>query len=118
MLKFERLEDRRLLDATPMGESYFVFEDWASGRSWVDAEKSPSNTEDDCLCWVAAAANILDWGGWGVGDLDTCDEIFAHLQDHCPDTSGLSQPGVAMVDRRRTGGSHGFRGRVFHGLRN
>ena len=91
MLKFERLEDRRLLDATPMGESYFVFEDWASGRNWVDAEKSPSNTEDDSLCWAAAAANILDWGGWGVGNLDTCDAIFAHLQDHCPDTSGLSQ---------------------------
>ena len=81
------------MDATPTGESYFVFEEWRNARTWCDAEKSPSDPDDDALCWAAGASNILSWGGWDVGEMDTCDEIFAHIQDHSVDTAAF--PGTA-----------------------
>jgi hypothetical protein len=65
----------RLDDAEPLGESYMLFEEW--GGNWSDAEKSPSNTEDDNMCWAAAASNMLEWTGWGlVARLSDADAMF------------------------------------------
>ena len=93
LLRPEILENRFLLSAPPTGESYFIFEDWSSGNSWCDAEKSPSDSDDNLMCWAAAASNILAWGGWGVGEIDTCDEIFAHFQDNWTDSISVPSAG-------------------------
>ena len=75
-------------DATPTGESFLVYE-YLSGY-WADAEKSPLSSDDDQMCWAAAAANILAYTGWGISDdMTTADEIFAYFQEHWTDTSGL-----------------------------
>ena len=79
-------------DATPTGTSYLLFEHW--GGTWSDAEKSPSNTEDDLLCWAGAASNVLAWTGWGIVDgLANTDDIFGYFQDHWTDQGGLMQFG-------------------------
>ena len=39
------------------GSTYYGYEEF--GDYWHDAEKSPSNSEDDLMCWAAAASNIL-----------------------------------------------------------
>ena len=70
-------------DATPTGKSYLITYKW--GGAWQDAEKSPINSEDDLMCWAAAAANILYWTGWGNvldGIMHTVDQIFQYFQDH------------------------------------
>jgi len=77
-------------DASPTGETYLIFNDW--GGTWCDAEKSPTNSEDDDLCWAAAASNILEWTEWGVvGGMSTSDDIFQHFQDHWTDVGGWPQ---------------------------
>ncbi|HBO45269.1 MAG TPA: hypothetical protein DD670_15340, partial [Planctomycetaceae bacterium] len=79
-------------DATATGTSYLVFEEW--GGTWWDAEKTPANTEDDLMCWAAAASNILAWTGWGYADgMATADQIFAYFQNHWTDEGGLMQYG-------------------------
>jgi len=74
--------------------SYRVYE--AHGGTFHDAEKSPSNTEDDLMCWAAASANVLAWTGWGWPDgegFSTTDDIFQHYQDHWTDEGGTSAYG-------------------------
>ena len=72
--------------------SYMLIDDW--GGAWHDAEKSPSNTEDDLMCWAAAASNILAWTGWGrVSGMTTTDQMFSYFQDHWTDQGGLAQFG-------------------------
>ncbi len=79
-------------DASPSGTSYMIYDDW--GGTWVDAEKTPGNTEDDLMCWAAAASNILDWTGWGhVAGMDNTDAIFQYFCDHWTDQGGLMQFG-------------------------
>lgn len=81
-----------LSDATPTGTSYLLYENW--GGTWWDAEKTPANTEDDLMCWAAAASNILAWTGWGaVGGMTNADQIFAYFQNHWTDEGGLMQYG-------------------------
>ena len=64
------------------------------GGSWSDAEKSPTNNEDDLLCWAAAAANILEWTDWGkAGGMANTDEMFAYYQDHWTDMGSLPSYG-------------------------
>ena len=70
--------------------SYFGYEQY--GGTWHDAEKTLSNTEDDDLCWAAAASNILDWAGWDAGFSDH-DAMFGHFQDHWLDKGGRSSTG-------------------------
>jgi hypothetical protein len=42
------------------------------------------------MCWAAAAANILEYTGWGVAaDMTNADEIFQYFQDHWTDNGGL-----------------------------
>jgi len=85
-------EDGPLGDATPTGTSYLLYEHW--GGTWLDAEKTPSNTEDDLMCWAAAASNVLAWTGWGaVSGMTTSDDIFAYFQDHWTDQGGLMRYG-------------------------
>jgi hypothetical protein len=87
------LEDGGMLgDGTPTGLSYMLIDEW--GGTWHDAEKSPTNSEDDLMCWAAAASNVLQWTGWGaVLGLDTADAIFDHFQDHWTDEGGLMEYG-------------------------
>lgn len=71
------------------GLTYLGYEEW--GGAWYDAEKTPGNTEDDLMCWAAAAANILAWTGWGFEagpGFSSEDEIFRYYQDHWTDEGG------------------------------
>lgn len=66
------------------------------GSDWLDAEKSPTNTEDDLMCWAAAASNILAWSGWGspvASGAGAEDTIFAYFQTHWTDQGGLMEFG-------------------------
>ncbi|MBN1910188.1 MAG: proprotein convertase P-domain-containing protein, partial [Pirellulales bacterium] len=79
-------------DATPTGTSYLLWENW--GGMWQDAEKTPSDTEDDLHCWAAAASNVLAWTGWGLVDgMTNCDEMFQYFQDHWTDEGGMMEYG-------------------------
>jgi len=81
-----------LADAIPTGESYFLYDNW--GGTWCDAEKSPTNIEDDLMCWAASASNALEWTGWGDADgMTTTDEMFEYFQDHWTDDGGLMEYG-------------------------
>ncbi len=77
-----------LLAAAPAwGASYFVYQQW--GGTWQDANKTAANTEDDLMCWAAAASNVLAWAGWGTPTYNTTDKIFKHFQDHWTDNTGV-----------------------------
>jgi hypothetical protein len=79
-------------DSSPRGFSYLLHEQW--GGAWHDAEKSPSNNDDDLMCWAASSANVLEWTGWGnVVGLETTDDIFAYYNDHWSDAGGLQRFG-------------------------
>lgn len=71
--------------------SYFGYD--FSTNPILDAEKSPNNTEDDLMCWAAAAANVLVWTGWG--DIYSTDEdsIFGYFKDHWTNQGGLMEYG-------------------------
>jgi len=59
------------------------------GGWWCDAEKTDDNTDDDLLCWAAAATNVLEWTGWGlVGGMWNTDEMFQYCQDYWDDRTG------------------------------
>lgn len=66
--------------------SYYGYDTW--GGTWYDAEKSPDNSEDDLMCWAAAASNVLAWTGWGDSYSDDADAIFGYFQDHWTDAGG------------------------------
>jgi hypothetical protein len=74
---------------TSSTSSYMLTSNW--GGQWYDAEKSPSNNEDDELCWAAAASNVLAWSGWGqVGGMTNADQMFRYFQDHWTDQGSLA----------------------------
>jgi len=75
--------------ATPV--SYFGY-DFATNPV-LDAEKSSANTEDDQMCWAAAAANVLVSTGWGNIYSTSEDSIFGYYQDHWTDEGGLPEFG-------------------------
>lgn len=77
-------------DATPTGDSYMLCANW--GGDWSDAEKSPTNSDDDYMCWAAAGSNVLEWTGWGlVNGFSDTDDIFDHHLDHWADAGGWMQ---------------------------
>ena len=78
-------------DATPRGVTYMGYEQW--GGTWSDAEKDTSNaSEEGLLCWAAAAANILDWTGWGhTGGLDNTNDMFDYIRDHWENEEGMPE---------------------------
>jgi len=59
----------------------------------IDAEKSPTNTEDDLMCWAAAVANALVSTGWGDIYSTSEDAIFGYYQDNWTDEGGLPEFG-------------------------
>jgi hypothetical protein len=69
--------------------SYFGYD--FSTKPILDAEKSESNTEDDLMCWAAAAANVLVATGWGSVYSASEDSIFGYYQDHWTDAGGLPE---------------------------
>lgn len=74
--------------------SYFGYNQL--GGTWLDAEKSPNNSEDDDMCWAAAASNILAWTGWGYVQNQSFmneDDIFGYFQDYWTDNGGLMEFG-------------------------
>ena len=73
-----------------MALTYFGYDEF--GGTWHDAEKSPTDGDDNLMCWAAAAANVLTWTGWDAGFAGT-DAIFAHFQDHSIDTGGYTSDG-------------------------
>ena len=85
---------REVPDAVPdpVGTTYMLY--WAHGGTWCDAEKTADNTDDDLMCWAAAASNVLEWTGWGVTDgmVDT-DDMFAHFNYHFYDGGGYTGQG-------------------------
>ena len=71
-------------------EVYRLWEHW--GGNWSDAEKTIANTDDDLMCWAAAASNILAWTQWGnVGGMSGTDQIFRYFQSHWTDEVGLPE---------------------------
>lgn len=66
--------------------SYFGYSEY--GGTWYDAEKSPTNTEDDLMCWAAAASNVLAWTGWSGSFGNDADAIFGYYQDYWTDAGG------------------------------
>jgi hypothetical protein len=74
--------------------TYMLVDHW--GGQWWDAEKSPTNTEDDNLCWAAATSNVLAWTGWGcVKGMTTADQVFRYFQNHWTDEGGTLRQGYA-----------------------
>lgn len=70
--------------------TYYLWDDF--GGTWYDAEKSLTNTEDDDMCWAAAASNILMWSGWRAG-FSNEDSMFSYFQDHWLDVGGFTSVG-------------------------
>jgi len=60
---------------------------------WQDAAQTAANTDDDDLCWAAAASNLLAWGGWGTATYATAESIFAKFQYHWTDYVGKMYDG-------------------------
>lgn len=80
-------------DATPTGTTYRNFDNF--GGYWCDAEKTADDTDDDLMCWAAAASNMLEYTGWGLtsGMWDS-DANFEHFNDHWEDQGALISIGV------------------------
>lgn len=68
--------------------SYFGYDDY--GGTWHDANKTAANTDDDDMCWAAAAANVLDWAGWYTPTYHDQDLIFEKFQTHWEDQGSLA----------------------------
>jgi hypothetical protein len=66
--------------------TYFIYDTY--GGTWQDANKTAANTEDDYMCWAAAASNVLAWGQWTTPVYQTTMQIFQHFQDHWTDNTG------------------------------
>jgi hypothetical protein len=70
-------------------KSVLLYDNW--GGTYHDAEKSPTNTEDDLMCWAASASNVLAWSGWGypaAASFSGEDDIFGYFQSHWTDAGG------------------------------
>ena len=80
----EKLE---LTADTPTGSSYMLYEN--HGGWWCDAEKTEDNDDDDLMCWAAAAANVLEWTGWGMtSGMWSTDEMFQYSLNYWDDRTG------------------------------
>lgn len=67
------------------------------GGTYQDAEKNPTNSEDDLMCWAATASNMLNWTGWGdvwATGATAEDDIFQYFQDHWTDRGGNMYFGI------------------------
>ena len=67
---------------------YMIFDH--HGGWWYDVEKTSDNTDDDLMCWAAAASNALEWTGWGVtSTFSDTDDMFSHFLAHWVDRGGF-----------------------------
>jgi PEP-CTERM motif len=78
-----------LVFASPSAAGRFLPYGYTYDIGWFDANKTMANTDDDLMCWAAAASNILAWGGWGTSTYSTEDAIWQYYQDHWTDQGGL-----------------------------
>jgi uncharacterized repeat protein (TIGR01451 family) len=89
-------------DTPPLGDSIVDYNltDYYGG-TWVDAEKTADNPDDDLMCWAAGAANILEWTGWGFvndpieGQIKNSDEMFHVINHHWEDLGADAK--IALV---------------------
>ena len=58
---------------------------------WQDANKTEAEDDDDDLCWAAAAANILAWGGWDTEINSTATAIMDNYEEHWENKKGSAQ---------------------------
>ena len=80
------------LSTGAMALTYFGYDDF--GGTWDDVEKSPSNTDDDLMCWAATCANVLTWTGWGTAaGFATPEASFQEYLDHWTDQGGIMEYG-------------------------
>lgn len=73
----------------PFSSSYFSFDEW--GNSWYDANKSPTNPDDELMCWAAAGSNALAWTNWGFPSSESFqneNDIFSYFVDHWKNVGG------------------------------
>ena len=78
-----------LATASASTVDYFIWDDW--GGTYADAEKYSGDPDEADMCWAAAAANVLQWTGWGsVEDMTGAEAIFDHYVDHF--TPGTGSP--------------------------
>ena len=61
--------------------------------TWYDTNKSSSNSEDDSMCWAAAASNILYWGDWNTPVYSSEDAVWQHFQNHWTDKGSIMEFG-------------------------
>ena len=90
---------------------YFIYDDW--GGSWADAEKNTLSTEDDKMCWAAAASNILEWAGWtghNEGEIGNTDQMFGYFQNHWTDAGTQIVDSPSAVDFEEGFGSNNLPG--------
>ena len=70
---------------------YLLLDDW--GGRIHNAKKTVSSTEDDLMCWAAAASNILAWTRWGYeyekDDQDVMHYLGIYITDSDDDSQGL-----------------------------
>ncbi len=75
------------LGSIPVSATYIGYD------TWYDANKSPYNSEDDLMCWAAAASNILYWGNWNTPAYPSEDTVWKHFQDHWTDKGSIMEFG-------------------------
>ena len=81
-----------LAQAQTASSRFLVFQQF--GGSWCDAEKSPTNNDDDLMCWAAAASNVLQWTGWAQGTGNaSADQVFQYFCARWSDAGGLPDYG-------------------------
>jgi len=72
---------------TPTVSSYMLYDH--HGGWWCDAEKTKDNDDDDLMCWAAAASNVLEWTGWGLGPgMWSTDQMFQYSLNYWDDRTG------------------------------
>ena len=71
--------------------AYTYYGYYDTGRQWYDAQKSTSSSDDDQLCWAAAASNMLAYTGWGFpqsGNFSDANDIFEYFQYYWSNAGG------------------------------
>jgi hypothetical protein len=75
--------------ASAASVDYFNYEHF--GGTWYDVEKSPTNPNDNNMCWAAASSTILTWTGWGNPCSTNADTIFSYFVNHWTDQGGIME---------------------------
>lgn len=84
------LIDIQSLPIVSTRDSFFLYDNQPEGFGgyYADAEKSPTDADDNLCCWAATAANMLEWTGWGfiyspvVDFMNNTDDFLYHINQH------------------------------------